>query len=134
MEKYFRVFPMDHSNANTILTWHRVVCKDLKFVWHLWRKLFIILAISSSSLIILSSSANVIFEELDPLSLKNGLTLFQKSLLSEPCLTFKLLKYSFLVLREMFKQRLRWRLCLYQLIWFPSLKFIFEFWSQHFPP
>ena len=37
------------------------------------------LAISASSLIILFSSTNVIFEELHPLSLKNGLTFFQKS-------------------------------------------------------
>ena len=44
------------------------------------------------------------FEELDPLSLKNNLTLFQKSLLSETCLIFKLLKYAFLVLRKMLKQ------------------------------
>ena len=55
---------------------------------------------------ILFSSTNVIFEELDPLLLKNYLILFQESLLSETCLMFKLLKYPFLVLRKMLKQRL----------------------------
>ena len=47
------------------------------------------------------------FEELGPLSIKNGLILFQESLLSETYLMLKLLKYSFSIFRKMFKQRLR---------------------------
>ena len=43
----------------------------------------------------MSFSTSVIFVELEPLSLKYGLTSFQKSLLSATSLTFNLAEYSF---------------------------------------
>ena len=60
------------------------------------------LAIASSLLAMSFPSTKVIFEELGPFSLKNGVILFQKKLLSETRLMFKLLKYSFLVFRKIF--------------------------------
>ena len=45
---------------------------------------------------IMSFSTSVIFVELEPLSLKYGLTSFQKSLLSATSLIFNLAEYCFL--------------------------------------
>ena len=77
---------------------------------------FIILAICFSSVIILSFSTSVIFAELEPLSLKYGLTFFQNSLLSATSLTFNLAKYCFFVFLKRFRQKFH---CLYfcQLKW-----------------
>ena len=45
---------------------------------------------------IMSFSTSVIFVELEPLSLKYGLTFYQNSLLSPTSITFNLTKYCFL--------------------------------------
>ena len=73
---------------------------------------FIILAICFSSF-----STSVIFIELEPLSLKYGLTFFQNSLFSVTFLTFDLAKYCFFVFRKRFRQRFHWCFYFYQLKW-----------------
>ena len=57
---------------------------------------FLILAICFSSVMIMSFPTSVIFVELEPLSLKYGLTFYQGSLLSARSLTSNLAKYRFL--------------------------------------
>ena len=69
----------------------------LNFFVMLTKRSFIILAIFFSSVMIIFFSTNVIFVELEPLSLKYGLTFFQNSLLSATSLTFNLAKYCFFV-------------------------------------
>ena len=59
---------------------------------------------------IMSFSTSFIFVELEPLSLKYGLTFFQNSLLFAMSLTFNLAKYCFFVFLKRFRQKVR---CLY---------------------
>ena len=79
----------------------------LNFFVMLTKRSFIILAIFFSSVMIIFFSTNVIFVELEPLSLKYGLTFFQNSLLSATSLTFNLAKYCFFVFRKRFRQKFR---------------------------
>ena len=69
-------------------------------------------------------STKVIFEKLGPLSLKNGLILFQKFIIWN-LFNVQIIEIFLLVFRKMFKQRLRWRLKLHQSIWLLSLLNLF---------
>ena len=70
----------------------------LNFFVMLTKCSFIILAVCFSSVMTMSFSTSVIFVELEPLSLKYGLTFFQNSLLSAMPLIFNLAKYCFFCL------------------------------------
>ena len=96
-----------------------------KFMWLVIfvKYLFIIATISSTSKIL---------SEFKSLFKKAGWTDFQKVLLSDTLLTFRLLKYFSFVWPNTFRQRFLYFLQLYQFSADPFFTFIFWYWACHY--